>query len=791
MGGNGTRFYEFGPYRIDPNRNLLFRGEEAIPLTSKSFETLLVLIEHGNQEISKEELMQKLWPNTFVEEANLTKHISMVRKALGETAQDHRYILTLPGRGYRFAEKVRAIPEEGTDLVLESRSLSRVVIEQTEQPEATDVEGPAILALAPPRRRRWIWILAVAAAGVLLLIGSFFILHRRRSIALGETDWVLVSDFVNTTGDPIFEGPLKQALTVKLAESPYFNVVLDSTTRQTLKLMGRQPDERVVPPISRDVCQRQGAKVVVGGSIVSVGDKYILDLDATNCLSGASLGHAEAEAQNKDEVLPKLGQLIPPIRQKLGESVSSIEKFDTPIEQATTSSFSALKAYTSGDEKRAQNQEAEAIPFYKMAIELDPNFAIPYARLGTIYGDVGEEALAGQYMRQAFERREHISEREKFYIASHFYAEATRENDKAIATYKLWTQTYPHDWIPFNNLSYEYQRVGDPEREVESAREALKLNPNHGLPYAGLVMAYRIAGRYAEAQAVAEKAIAAKLDGYIVHFNLYLIAFAEGDQAAMQHEIAWFKGKPQEYLNLNHRAWAAMSLGQVRRGRELFDASRASAMQNELKEYAMATATDQAQIEAEFGNFKEAREKVNLVLQLMPRPKVARAGAAFALARVGDARGAQAMIDQLSQQYPLDVLLNKVSLASARAAISLHQNNPAGAIEELRPSIPYDLASNGDVAECIPLYLRGIAYLQQRSPGEAAAQFQKVIDHRGVSPVSVYWSLAHLQLARAYAKSGDVDRSRTEYREFLTLWKEADPDIPILKQAKAEYAKME
>ncbi len=321
------------------------------------------------------------------------------------------------------------------------------------------------LPFSKPKKLRWERVVPIAGAVVLLALGIVSFRYRHKPVALGETDWVLVSDFVNATSEPIFDGALKQGLTVKLAESPYFNIVLDSTTRQTLRLMGRRPDEQVVPPISRDVCQREGAKVVVGGSIVSVGNKYVLDLDATNCLSGDSLAHAEAEAQNKDEVLYRLGQLIPPIRKKLGESVSSIQKFDTPIEQATTSSLAALKAYTSGDEKRAQNQETEAIPFYKMAIDLDPNFAIPYARLGAIYGDLSERALADQYMKQAFERRGHVSEREKFYIAAHYYQDATREDDKAIETYNLWTQTYPHDWIPFNNLATEYLKVGDIKRK--------------------------------------------------------------------------------------------------------------------------------------------------------------------------------------------------------------------------------------------------------------------------------------------------------------------------------------
>ena len=319
----------------------------------------------------------------------------------------------------------------------------------------------------------------------------------------------------------------------------------------------------------------------------------------------------------------------------------------------------------------------------------------------------------------------------------------------------------------------------------------MKLNPNHGLPYASLVQAYRIAGRYAEARTVADKAMAAKLDGFTLHFNIYMAAFAENDQTAIQREINWFKGKPQESYNLNHRAWAAMCLGQVRRGRELFDASRASAIQNEMKEYAAASANDEAQIEADLGNFKQAREKVNLALQLIPDSEDVRIGAALALARVGDERRAETLINRVSERYSSNLLLNKVSLASARAAISLHRNDPAGAIRELQPSIPYDFGNSGTVPEFITLYLRGLAYLQDGHSAEAAAQFQRVIDHRGVAPVSVYWSLAHWQLARTYATTGDVNRSRAEYREFLALWKEADPDIPVLKQAKAEYGKLQ
>ena len=298
------------------------------------------------------------------------------------------------------------------------------------------------------------WIIAA----VLAIAGSVFFLRTHRKPAIGAGDLVLVSDFVNTTGDPVFDGTLKQALAVKLGESPYINVALDAMTRQTLVLMDRSPDERVVPPVDREVCQREGAKFVVAGSIVGVGNRYALDLDVHDCLTGGSIAHEETEAANKDEVLKRLGAIVRPVRQQIGESLPSIQKFDTPIEQATTKSLSALKAYTSGDEKRSRGQDAESIPYYKMAIDLDPEFAIAYARIGSVYGDLGEFKLAREYMKQAFARREHTSEREKFYIAAHYYADFTRETDKAIEVYKLWTQTYPHDWIPFNNLSTEYFR---------------------------------------------------------------------------------------------------------------------------------------------------------------------------------------------------------------------------------------------------------------------------------------------------------------------------------------------
>ena len=627
---------------------------------------------------------------------------------------------------------------------------------------------------------------------VLVIVGAILLVQRRQSVTLGETDWVLVSDFVNATGDPVFDGALKQALTVKLSESPYFNVVLDGATRQTLQLMGRSGDDRVVPPLAREVCEREGAKVVVGGSIVALGNNYAVDLDATNCLTGTSIANEEAMAQNRDQVLKTLGQVIPSIRRKLGESVSSVQKFDTPIEEATTTSLSALKAYTQGDEKRARGQDAESIPFYKMAIDLDPNFAIAYARLGTIYTNLAQIDLANEYMRKAFERREHVSEREKFYIGAHYYVDVTNEYDKGIETYKLWADSYPHDWIPFNNLSNEYARIGQPEKAVEAGQQALRLNPNHAFPYNALTYAYFRANRFAEAKAIAARAGVAKRDGLGVHESLYMIAVVENDEAAMKREIEWFKGKPVECWNLNHQAWAAASRGQLHLARELFKRSREAALKQKLTNYAASTTNDEAQVEAEFGRTREAHADVDLALRLMPNSTESYTGGSLALTRAGNPARAEELLKEAVKRYPPHhTLFNNVSLPCVRAAAALGKKKPTEAIDDLRRAVSYDLATPTEVIDGATMYYRGLAYLELHSGKEAAAQFQKIIDNPGVVSVGILRVLAHLGLARAYAITGEKDNSLAQYREFLALWKNADPGLRILREAKTEYAKLQ
>jgi len=484
----------------------------------------------------------------------------------------------------------------------------------------------------------------------------------------------------------------------------------------------------------------------------------------------------------------------------LGESLSSIQKFDTPIEQATTKSLAALKAYTSGDEKRAQGQDAESVPSYKMAIELDPDFAIAYARLAAVYHNVGQPGLGDEYLRKAFERREHVSEREKFYIQAHYYVDATGETDKAIETYKLWAEVYPHDWIPCNNLCNEYSRIGQLNLAIAAGQQALRLNPGHTLPYAALAHAYEFASRFAEAKVICGKAKTEKLDNWITHSILYEVAVAESDETAMQRERAWFKGNPMESWVVMDQASHAMALGYLRRSRELFEDARTLALKQDLKEFAGSITGDEAGSEADLGNAAEARKLAESSLHLMPDSPDLKASAALALARSGDVERAMALVDESARLRPLNLKLNNVTLPSARAAIELDRKNPAGAIAQLQRALPYDFSTGSGGPDGSTIYYRGLAYLELSSGKEAEAQFQRILDNPTFIG-NIYWPLAHLGLARANALRARTDqgvaadaaraRALTAYGDFLALWKDADPDIPILKQARTEYAKLQ
>jgi DNA-binding winged helix-turn-helix (wHTH) protein/tetratricopeptide (TPR) repeat protein len=791
----GKRFYEFGPYRMDPNRNLLLRGGEPISLTSKAFEVLLVLVEHGDQAISKDELMQRLWPDTFVEEANLTKHISMVRKALGETAQDHRYILTLPGRGYRFAEKVLTISDEEPDLVLESHSLSRITIEQTEQIEPTD-SGPANLTLQASTQHPWTRIFAFAAVVLALLIGAFFILRSRRAVALGETDWVLMSDFVNTTGEPVFDGALKQALTIQLAQSPFLNILSDARVGATLRLMTKPSDTKLTPELALDLCQRAGAKALIAGSIASLGRQYVIGLNAVNCQTGDPIVQEQATAGSKERVLKALDSAAARMRQKLGESIATIQRFDVPIEEATTPSLEALESLSEGRKMQQQKGNAAAIPYFIRAIELDPNFAAAHAALGTCYSNLREPALASENLRKAYELRGKVSQRENFQFSAYYYHLVTGELEKANNTYELWTQVYPRDNVPWSNLGVTYGYLGQYDKAIAEIQQAMRLNPASAVGYTNLVSHYAAVNRLEDATATYQQALARKLDNPYLHLNRFGVAFLQADAAEMQRQLDWAIGKPQaENLLLSAQSDTEAYYGRLSNAREFSRRASESAQRGDQKETAAEWMMNEALREAEFGYPILARQQVRAALAASNNDELQILGA-LALARAGEPAAAQQMVDDLAKRYPLDTVTNHYWFPSIRAAIAISSGRPAAALDVLQAATsPYELGNPLPQAEIgaflYPVYLRAQSYLLLHRGNEAQPEFQKFLAHRGITANCPLGALALLGLARAYEQTGEKDKSRAEYREFLALWKGADPDVPILKEAKAEYAKLQ
>jgi eukaryotic-like serine/threonine-protein kinase len=631
---------------------------------------------------------------------------------------------------------------------------------------------------------RWKVVVPAAAIVVLVVVAALF--YFRRAQALTETDYILLPEFVNTTGETVFDGTLKQALAVKLQESPFLNVSPEERVRETMRFMGHPPDERLMPSLAREVCERQGVKAMLAGEIGPLGSHYVITLNAVNCHTGDSLAREQVEADSKEHVLRTLGEAASKMRAKLGESLSTIAKYDTPIEQATTSSLEALKALNLGDAQRAKGTEEQAIPFYKRAIELDPNFALAYATLGQVYGNLGERERTIEYTKKAFELRDRVSEPEKFYISSHYYGNLTGELDKEVETYQLWKQTYPRDWTPPNNLAVLYNVTGQHEKAVAEALEALRLAPNHPFPYSNLAEAYLGLNRFDEGKAICEQQIARGLEDVFVHATLYEIAFVQGDKTTMQRHGEWTVGKPGEDVMLLFEALAAASSGELQTSKDFFRRSIELAQRQKLTERAARATAQEALLEAQFGNYSQARERAMASLA-MARGIQVQAIAAQALARSHDIGQAQALADDLAKRFPANTLLNAVTVPIIRGEIEIERHDPKRAIELLQVATPYEL---GWPWGLVQMYVRGEAYLAAREGKEAGAEFQKILDHRGVNALSPLSVLARLGLARAYALKGDTAQSGRAYQDFFALWKDADPDIPILQQAKAEYAKL-
>jgi serine/threonine protein kinase/tetratricopeptide (TPR) repeat protein len=647
----------------------------------------------------------------------------------------------------------------------------------------------------PASRRKWPVIAAVAAMAIGAAIAWWFY-KTRNTTPLTASDTVVVADFANSTGDPVFDDTLKQALLVQLSQSPFLNVLSEQKINHTLQLMGRNSGGQLTADLAREVCERTQSKAMLAGSIASMGSQYVVGLRAVDCESGESFAQEQATASGKENVLKTLDGAAEKIRQKLGESLTSIQKSDIPLEQITTPSLEALKMCSVGFRTMNTKSQSEAIPFFKRAIELDPNFAAAYVGLGATYGNMGESGLGIEYIREAYQvPRERLSPRERYYVSAHYYDTVTGEIDKAEQTYKLWAQEFPRDHGSYVNLGYVYSLAGEYDKAIAAELQCTKVNPDLGIAWANLIQDYTDVDRLEEAKAAYQQAVKRKLDSDSAHQGRYGIAFLEGDSAEMQRQLAWASGKPgveDEFFSLESDAQAFY--GHLNKAREWSQRAVESASRNGQKETAAQWHLDSAVREVEFGNNEAARRHVDAA-RLLASTRDQQILSALVLARTGNSAHAEKLADQIQKQNPVNTLILNYWLPSIRASMQLNQNNPNGALEALQISKPYDLASpnpaTGSGACLYPAYIRGQAYLLLNRGADAAAEFQKYLDHRGLVSDCPQAALVHLQLGRAYVLEGNTQKAKSAYQDFLDLWKDADPEIPIFGQAKLEYAKIQ
>jgi serine/threonine protein kinase/Flp pilus assembly protein TadD len=695
----------------------------------------------------------------------------------------------------RESESRRGIQSNSGSVAAPADSASAIAVAAPGQRHAsaaaagTSPSSPVTLAAASKKINRW-----PLGAAVVVIVAAIAFWHLRSTPRLTEKDSIVLAEFTNTTGDPVFDGTLRQGLSSQLEQSPFLNLLSDERIAQTLTLMSQPKDTRLTHELAREICQRTASAATIESSISSLGSQYVVGLKAVNCRNGDLLASDEATASNKEQILKALAEVATKLRQKLGESLASVQKYDAPPENVTTPSLEALQAYSLGYKAQmVKDDYAAAIPLFQRAISLDPNFAMAYARLGSSYGNLGETARSAENARQAYELRQRVSEREKLYIASHYENYVAGDLEAARKTCELWEQTYPRDDIPPGSLGVIYGTLGDYDKSLAAAQRSLKLNPASGIGYANLANSYFVVDRLDEARVTAQEAQAHNLDSPLIHLSLYTIDFLQHDEAGMEREAAALMGKPgfEDVLLYNQSDTAAYA-GQFSKARELTRRASVSAQHADEKETAAAYEAESAVREALVGNIAPAKQQAQGALALSTGRDV-KAISAIALGLSGEALHASRLADELAKRFPQDTIVQFEYLAMIRSAIALQAGKSTKAIDALAPALPYELGTPAQALtfSLYPAYLRGEAYVAAHQSSAAAAEFQKIIDHPGVAQNEPIASLAHLGVARAYALFGDSAKAKTAYQDFLALWKNADPDIPMLKQAKTEYAKQQ
>ncbi len=800
--------WKFGSFRLDTAQCLLFRNGELVPLKRKATEILVVLVEKHGQLVEKDELMRRVWPDSFVEDGNLTVHIWQLRKTLGEEGGDCR-IDTIPRRGYRFIGAVeRESATEQLSAPAVNASVSRPesangLLALEKDPVGNQIKESTGLSRTPDAHNRgrrlagWMSAgLATVSVAVLLVLGLRFRNKGDGTVArstarasgpAGKRDWVVLGNVANDTGEPVFDTTLHEAMEIELEQSPFLSLISEERMQESLRLMGKPAATALTPELSRELCQRNDGAAVVNGSIARLGTEYVLGVRAVNCRTGDHLSDLQTTAASKELVLKALGDITGQLRTRLGESLSTVQKFDTPIEEATTPSLDALQAYSIGRQTMIQKGESAAcLPFFQQAIRLDPRFAMAYAALGNAYSNLGETGLAAENIRNAYELRAHVSQHEKLYIESHYYQFVTGDLIKAIQIYELWASTFPNEQAPRTNLAVIYSNLGNLDRSLDLAKEAVRMASDDGQSYANLVDAYNFLNHPDEANAVAAQAISQNLDSSTLRLYLYDAAFLQRNTAGMEKQMTWASGEPGvEDAFLGDQADNLATTGQLARAKELTDQATEAARRADEKETAAGYELEEAQREAEFGNDAKARRSAEAALSLA-KDRDTLYGAAVAFALAGAVDRAQPLASQLDKDFPQDTVVQYIDLPSIRGAIALREKDPARAVQALEAARPYEA---GVAAELLPAYIRGLAYLEAKDGERAGIEFQKIIDHPGVVLIAPIGPLARLQMGRACMMQGRSAQAKAAYEDFLNRWKNADPDIPVFEKAKAEYRK--
>jgi eukaryotic-like serine/threonine-protein kinase len=788
--------YEFGPFQVDPERQILLRGDHPVAISPKVFETLLILIRRSRKVVTKEELMKALWPDAFVEEANLSQNIFMLRKALGDASGDRRYIVTLPGKGYRFAEQVRTITQDADDDPIADGPHSQTLAEEAFA--VPDIPIPALPNSVAPRER---WKHLVPAGGILvflcvLAVAIFLFLHRRHSIVLGEKNTVVIADFTNGTGDPVFDGALQQGLAVQLEQSPVLRLLSDDRIQEALRLMGQPPKTRLTSAIARQICERTASVAILQGSIARMGTQYVLGLRAVGCRNGDTLAEDQVQSSRKEDVLYALSEIATRFRTRVGESMATVQKYDTPLAEATTPSLEALQAYSTGWTVQLLKGADASMPFFKQAIAIDPQFAMAYASLGLMYGTAGESALATENITEAYRRKDRASDNERYFITAYYDGRATGNQQKAQKTCEAWAQVYPHTFLPHAMLAgFIYPASGSYQQAAEEAERVIQLRPDAAIGYVTRGYAGIYADRIPEAEDALRRASVRNIQDPFLAMLRFDIAFLKDDKKGMEREQAAAQGRAGAQAWIADRAaFVLANSGRLREARKMSRHAVDFAEEGGQQERAALFETRAALREAFVGNGTVAEQDARAALKLA-RNREVQYGSAVALAIAGKSTQALVLINDLARTFPEDTAVRFNYIPTVNALIALNYGDFSRASDLVQVAAPNELgqprsAVNGFFGALYPVYVRGQAYLAAGKSIEAAQEFQKILDHPGAVVSDPVRTMARLQLARAYALSGDTFRAKSAYQYLFALWSDADPGIPILQQAKAEYAKL-